>query len=280
MLTFKASEEIRAYFNSKSERIGLVPTMGALHSGHLSLVRKACAENDYVVISVYINPTQFNYQIDLESYPSNLSSDRALLDPFSDKIIFYTPDHKDMYPGGIQSNSYDFGSITAHMEGLFRPSHFNGVATVIEALFRNIQPQKAYFGEKDFQQLQMIRNLSVKKQMAVSIVGCPTIREKDGLAMSSRNLLLSLEQRKAAPIIYATLQDLNTNYLKSDVSLMSRYFKEKVEKSCLKVEYFFVASIDDLIPTSKLELNKKYRFFVAVYAGKTRLVDTVELDRI
>lgn len=280
MFTFKASEEIRAYFKSKSERIGLVPTMGALHSGHLSLVRKACAENDYVVISVYINPTQFNYQIDLESYPSNLSSDRALLDPFSDKIIFYTPDHKDLYPEKIQSKSYDFGSITAHMEGLFRPGHFNGVATVIEALFRNIQPQKAYFGEKDFQQLQMIRNLSVKKQMAVSIVGCPTIREKDGLAMSSRNLLLSLEQRKAAPIIYATLQDLNKKYLKSDVSLMSRYFKEKVEKSCLKVEYFFVASIDDLIPTSKLELNKKYRFFVAVYAGKTRLVDTVELDRI
>ena len=254
--------------------------MGALHSGHLSLVRKACTENDYVVISVYINPTQFNHQIDLESYPSNLSSDMALLNPFSDKIIFYTPDHKDLYPGEIQSNSYDFGSITAHMEGLFRPSHFNGVATVIEALFRNIQPQKAYFGEKDFQQLQMIRNLSVKKQMAVSIVGCPTIREKDGLAMSSRNLLLSLEQRKAAPIIYATLQDLNKNYLKSDVSLMSRYFKEKVEKSCLKVEYFFVASIDDLIPTSKLELNKKYSFFVAVYAGKTRLIDTVELNRI
>ena len=280
MLTFKASEEIRAYFNSKSERIGLVPTMGALHSGHLSLVKRACAENDYVVISIYINPTQFNHQIDLKSYPSNLISDMALLDPFSDKIIFYTPDHKDLYPEKIQSKSYDFGSITAHMEGLFRPGHFNGVATVIEALFRNIQPQKAYFGEKDFQQLQMIRNLSVKKQMDVSIVGCPTIREKDGLAMSSRNLLLSLEQRKAAPIIYATLQDLNKKYLKSDVSLMSRYFKEKVEKSCLKVEYFFVASIDDLIPTSKLELNKKYRFFVAVYAGKTRLVDTVELDRI
>ena len=280
MLTFKASEKIRAYFKSKSERIGLVPTMGALHSGHLSLVRKAFAENDYVVISVYINPTQFNHQIDFESYPSNLSSDMALLNPFSDKIIFYTHDHKDLYPGEIQSNSYDFGSITAHMEGLFRPGHFNGVATVIEALFRNIQPQKAYFGEKDFQQLQMIRNLSVKKQMAVSIIGCPTIREKDGLAMSSRNLLLSLEQRKAAPIIYATLQDLNKKYLKSDVSLMGQYFKEKVEKSCLKVEYFFVASIDDLIPTSKLKLNKKYRFFVAVYAGKTRLIDTVELDRI
>ena len=280
MLTFKASEEIRAYFKSKSGSIGLVPTMGALHSGHLSLVRKACAENDYVVISVYINPTQFNHTIDLENYPSNLNSDMALLDTFSDKIIFYTPDHKDLYPEKIYSKSYDFGSITAHMEGLFRPGHFNGVATVIEALFKNIQPQKAYFGEKDFQQLQMIKNLIVKKQISVSIVGCPTIREKDGLAMSSRNLLLSLEQRKAAPIIYATLQDLNKKYLKSDVSLMSQFFKKKVEQHCLKVDYFFVASIDDLIHTSRLELNTKYRFFVAVYAGKTRLIDTVELDRI
>ena len=116
--------------------------------------------------------------------------------------------------------------------------------------------------------------------MSGSIVGCPTIREKDGLAMSSRNLLLSLEQRKAAPIIYATLQGLNKKYLKSDVSLMSQFFKKKVEQHCLKVDYFFVASIDDLIPTSRLELNTKYRFFVAVYAGKTRLIDTVELDRI
>ena len=260
--------------------IGFVPTMGGIHEGHISLIRRSIKSNKKTIVSIFVNPTQFNHKIDLESYPSSPDGDMILLDSFSDQIIFYTPDHKDLYPGKIKSKSYNFGSITTHMEGQFRQGHFNGVATVIEALFRNIQPQKAYFGEKDFQQLQMIRNLNVKKQMAVSIIGCPTIREKDGLAMSSRNLLLSLEQRKAAPIIYATLQDLNKKYLKSDVSLMSRYFKEKVEKSCLKVEYFFVASIDDLIPTSKLELNKKYRFFVAVYAGKTRLVDTVELDRI
>ena len=279
MLTFKASKEIRAYLKSRSKRIGLVPTMGALHSGHLSLVKKACKENDYVVISIYVNPTQFNHKIDLESYPSNPEDDMILLDSFSDQIIFYTPDHKDLYPGKIKSKSYNFGSITTHMEGQFRPGHFNGVATVVEALFKNIKPKNAYFGEKDFQQLQMIKNLNAQKKLNITIVGCPIVREKDGLAMSSRNSLLSTEQRKAAPVIYATLKTLNEKYLKCEVSQMSVFFKKQVEQHCLKVEYFFVASINDLIPVSKLEFNKKYRFFVAVFAGKTRLIDTIELNR-
>ena len=279
MLTFKASKEIRAYLKSRSKSIGLVPTMGALHSGHLSLVKKACKENDYVVISIYVNPTQFNHKIDLEGYPSNPEDDMILLDSFSDKIIFYTPDHKDLYPGKIKSKSYNFGSITTHMEGQFRPGHFNGVATVVEALFKNINPKTAYFGEKDFQQLQMIKNLNAQKKLNITIVGCPIVREKDGLAMSSRNSLLSPEQRKAAPVIYATLQNLNEKYLKCEVSEMSAFFKKQVEQYCLKVEYFFVASINDLIPVSKLEFNKKYRFFVAVFAGKTRLIDTIELNR-
>ena len=279
MLTYKASKEIRAYLKSRSKRIGLVPTMGALHSGHLSLVKKACKENDYVVISIYVNPTQFNHKIDLESYPSNPEDDMILLDSFSDQIIFYTPDHKDLYPGKIKSKSYNFGSITTHMEGQFRPGHFNGVATVVEALFKNINPKTAYFGEKDFQQLQMIKNLNAQKKLNITIVGCPIVREKDGLAMSSRNSILSPEQRKAAPVIYATLQTLNEKYLKCEVSQMSVFFKKQVEQHCLKVEYFFVASINDLIPVSKLEFNKKYRFFVAVFAGKTRLIDTIELNR-
>lgn len=279
MLTYKASKEIRAYLKSRSKSIGLVPTMGALHSGHLSLVKKACEENDYVVISIYVNPTQFNHKIDLESYPSTPDGDMILLDSFSDQIIFYTPDHKDLYPGKIKSKSYNFGSITTHMEGQFRPGHFNGVATVVEALFKNIKPKNAYFGEKDFQQLQMIKNLNAQKKLNITIVGCPIVREKDGLAMSSRNSLLSVEQRKAAPLIYATLKTLNEKYLKCEVSQMSVFFKKQVEQHCLKVEYFFVASINDLIPVSKLEFNKKYRFFVAVFAGKTRLIDTIELNR-
>ena len=277
MLTFKASEEIRAYFKSKSERIGLVPTMGALHSGHLSLVRKACAENDYVVISVYINPTQFNYQIDLESYPSNLSSDIALLDPFSDKIIFYTPDHKDLYPEKIQSKSYDFGSITAHMEGLFRPGHFNGVATVIEALFRNIQPQKAYFGEKDFQQLLIIRNLVIQKKIKTKIIGCEIVRGKNGLALSSRNILLDEHELKLAPILYQTLIEAKKLKNKLTPREIIKYVEKKLSFfPSLSLEYFIIADENSLTPIDNFNINKKIRTFIAVKFGKIRLIDNLQ----
>ena len=280
MLTFKTSKEVLAFFNSKSKKIGLVPTMGALHSGHLSLVKRACYENDYVVVSIYINPTQFNSVSDLKNYPLDLDKDKELLNPFSDQIIFYIPEHKDLYPNKIKRNSYNFGTISAHMEGLFRPGHFEGVATVVEALFKKIKPKKAYFGEKDFQQLQIIKTLNTQKKLNVDVIGCPIIREKDGLAMSSRNQLLTPKERKVAPIIYSTLKDLNQKKIKANVSQMKHFFIEKVEQYSLKVEYFFVAAICDLIPVSKLEPNTRYRVFVAVFAGKTRLIDTIELVRV
>tara|TARA_A100001011_G_scaffold162951_1_gene171480 strand:+ start:87358 stop:88200 length:843 start_codon:yes stop_codon:yes gene_type:complete len=280
MLTFKTSKAVLTFLKLKPKHIGLVPTMGALHSGHISLVKKACKENDYVVVSVYLNPTQFNNASDLENYPIDLDRDKKLLKPFSDQIIFYTPEHKEIYPKKIQRNSYDFGTISTHMEGFFRPGHFDGVATVVEALFKNIKPQKAYFGEKDFQQLQIIKVLNIQKKLNVNVIGCPIVREKDGLAMSSRNKFLTPNERKAAPIIYSTLRDLNRKNIKTDVPQMRRFFKEKVEQHILKVEYFFVAPVCNLIPVSKLDSNIKYRFFVAVLAGKTRLIDTVELVRI
>ncbi len=280
MLTFKTYDEVLTFFKLKTKHIGLVPTMGALHYGHLSLVKRACKENDFVVVSVYINPTQFNHASDLESYPIDLDKDKELLKPFSEKIIFYTPEHKEIYPKKIQRNSYDFGAISTHMEGFYRPGHFDGVATVVEALFKKIKPQKAYFGEKDFQQLQIIKVLNIQKKLNVKVIGCPIVREKDGLAMSSRNKLLSPNERRAATIIYSTLRDLNRKHIKTDVSQMRQFFKEKVEQHLLKLEYFFVAPVCNLIPVSKLDSNIKYRFFVAVFAGKTRLIDTVELVRI
>ena len=280
MLTFKTYDEVLTFFKLKTKHIGLVPTMGALHYGHLSLVKRACKENDFVVVSVYINPTQFNHASDLESYPIDLDKDKELLKPFSEKIIFYTPEHKEIYPKKIQRNSYDFGAISTHMEGFYRPGHFDGVATVVEALFKKIKPQKAYFGEKDFQQLQIIKVLNIQKKLNVKVIGCPIVREKDGLAMSSRNKLLSPNERRAATIIYSTLRDLNRKHIKTDVSQMRQFFKEKVEQHLLKLEYFFVAPVCNLIPVSKLDSNIKYRFFVAVLAGKTRLIDTVELVRI
>ena len=164
MLVFKTAHHLRSRFKSNLQTIGLVPTMGALHKGHLSLVKKACEENDKVVVSIYVNPTQFNEVSDLKKYPSNLEKDLKLLQSFSNQVVLYTPDHKDLYPDGIQSKTYDFGTIAAHMEGEYRVGHFEGVATVVEALFRKIQPQKAYFGEKDFQQLQIIKALNAQKK--------------------------------------------------------------------------------------------------------------------
>ncbi|MEO2099373.1 MAG: pantoate--beta-alanine ligase [Flavobacteriaceae bacterium] len=280
MLVFKASKDLLAYFKAKGSRLGLVPTMGALHQGHLSLVERACEENEFVVVSIYINPTQFNQTSDLENYPTNLDKDKNLLAPFGEKIVVYAPEHYDLYPKGTRRKSYDFGSITAHMEGVFRPGHFDGVATVVEALFENIQPQKAYFGEKDFQQLQVIKALNKQKKLGVSIISCPTIREKDGLAMSSRNQLLTPEQRKAAPVIFKSLYYLKQHYHNQSVEEMELFFKGQMEQHSLHLEYFFVASVTDLTPVSKLEAHQDYRFFVAVFAGKTRLIDTLELDRI
>ena len=182
--------------------------MGGLHKGHLSLVEKACSENDLVVVSIYINPTQFNDQNDLKKYPFNLTRDKAFLSSFSKNVIIYNPDNDEIYPSGIKSNSYDFGSIALHMEGKFRPGHFNGVATVIEKLLKDIRPNNAYFGEKDYQQIQIIKALNKSLKLGVKIISCSTEREKDGLAISTRNKFLNPRQRSAAKKIYFALREL------------------------------------------------------------------------
>ncbi len=281
MLVFKTAHELRSCFKSNTQTLGLVPTMGTLHEGHLSLVRKACEENDTVVVSIYINPTQFNDTTDLEKYPSDLEKDKTLLKPFSNQLVLYAPDHKELYPEGIQSKTYDFGTLVTQMEGAFREGHFNGVATVVETLFKKIQPHRAYFGEKDFQQLQVVKALNTQKKLGVSIISCPIVREQDGLAMSSRNRLLSPEQRRAAPRIFASLAELKKKSFEKEVSAMETFFKKKIsQQKELKVEYFSVASPSDLIPVTMLEEGVSYRIFVSVFAGKTRLIDTVELGRI
>jgi len=281
MLVFTTAEELSSCLKSQSQTVGLVPTMGALHLGHLALVEKACKENKWVVVSIYINPTQFNNTEDLEKYPVTLEKDLQLLEPFHKQLLVYSPSNQEMYPSGFFKKSYDFGTLTKHMEGAFRPGHYDGVATVVELLFKKTTPTKAYFGEKDFQQLQVIRALVKQKKLSLSIVECPTVREKDGLAMSSRNQLLTTIQRQAAPLIYQTLESLKKNVFTSDVSQMELYFKKELEQSDeLKVEYFCVAETENLVPVTTLEKGKKYRFFTAVFAGKTRLIDTVELGRI
>ena len=278
MLVFKALDKLRKHLNSKTLNVGLVPTMGGLHEGHLSLVEKACSENDIVVVSIYINPTQFNDQNDLKKYPFDLATDKAFLLPFSKNVVIYNPDHTEIYPTGIKSNSYDFGSIALHMEGRFRPGHFDGVATVIEKLLKNIKPNNAYFGEKDYQQIQVIKALNKSLELGVKLIFCSTVREKDGLATSTRNKFLNPRQRFAAKKIHFALRELKSKKTKDNFAEMKRFFIDTVEHSKdLKVEYFYIASINDLIPVEKFQRLKKYRIFVAVLAGNIRLIDNEEI---
>ena len=278
MLVFKTSLKLKKFFDSKRVSIGLVPTMGALHAGHLSLVERAFEENDYVVISIYINPTQFNNLSDFNNYPRNQKKDKSLLKPFKKKIIVYIPDNKEIYPNGIKSNTYDFGSLDQHMEGKFRDNHFNGVATIVEALFKITTPNKAYFGEKDFQQFQIIKSLVEQKKINTKLILCPIVREKSGLALSSRNKQLNSTQKKLASSIHFTLKKIKRIYNQYDVKELEKIFVDEIEDSKqLKVEYFSIASENDLIPVKKIINNKNFRVFVSVYIGQTRLIDNIKL---
>ncbi|MFH2141646.1 MAG: pantoate--beta-alanine ligase, partial [Bacteroidota bacterium] len=190
-------------YRTKNIKTGMVPTMGALHAGHISLVEKSVSENDITIVSIFVNPIQFNNPKDLKNYPRTLEKDLEMLDKTKCDIIF-SPNAKEMYPekDNIQFNFGDLGSV---MEGKFRPGHFNGVAIIVKKLFDIVKPDSAYFGKKDFQQLAIIKALVKEIKSPVRIVSCKTIREDDGLAMSSRNTLLSQEQRKKAPMIYKIL---------------------------------------------------------------------------
>ena len=281
MFVFTTHREVRSFLKKQTGNVGLVPTMGALHKGHLSLVQKAAENNDWVLVSIFVNPTQFNEANDLAKYPKNMEKDLEILTPYNKKLIVYTPDDSDLYPKAINAKKYNFGSLAVHMEGAFRDNHFNGVATVIEALFWNLKPDRAYFGEKDFQQLQIIKALNDQLNLGIEIIGCPIIREIDGVAMSSRNQLLNKKERNTAPIIFQTLRKIDENSDQWDVNYMTNFFKQSVEKnSFLRVEYFLVAEEATLIPVKSLKKQNNYRIFVAVNAGKTRLIDTLKLGRI
>ena len=231
-----------------------------------------------VVVSIYVNPTQFNDENDLKNYPFDLKKDKAFLSSFSKNVVIYNPDNDEIYPSGIKKNSYNFGSIALHMEGKFRPGHFNGVATVIEKLIKDIKPNNAYFGEKDYQQIQIIKALNKSLKLGVKIISCPTEREEDGLAISTRNKFLNSRQRSAAKKIYYALQELKLKKTKKKFDVMKGFFINTVEHSeDLKVEYFYIASIDNLIPVEKFHKQKKYRIFIAVLAGNTRLIDNEEI---
>lgn len=259
------------------KKIGFVPTMGALHKGHLSLVERSAKENDVTVVSIFVNPTQFNDKNDLKNYPRDLEKDIELLSDY--KCILFTPDESEIYPEE-DTRIFDFDGIDKVMEGEFRPGHFNGVAQVVTRLFDIVKPNKAYFGIKDFQQVAIIKKVVKNQQVPVEIITCPTVREKDGLAMSSRNMRLSGKQRELAPVIAKTLL-----YVKNNIDKIGEYqdVKEYVKNALLnlpdlKTEYFQIVNEDSLKEISSLKKPEPKVACIAVWIGNVRLIDNVKLN--
>lgn len=264
--------------NNKS--LGMVPTMGALHEGHLQLVKRALTENDKVVVSIFVNPTQFNNNDDLEKYPRTLNADVALLKTLSEfDILVYAPTVDDIYEGNTVSQSFDFDGLELEMEGKFRYGHFDGVGTIVKRFFEIIEPDRAYFGEKDFQQLAIIKKMVEKHNLPVKIVGCDIYRESSGLAMSSRNTRLKPAYKEAAPFIYKTLKSARAHFGTKSATLVTQWVtKAFAEHNLLKLEYFIIADAETLKPVQRKSDKKKYRAFIAVYADDIRLIDNIALN--
>lgn len=259
---------------SNGHTIGFVPTMGALHEGHLGLMRRAKKENDFLVVSIFVNPIQFNNSEDLKRYPRDMEKDKLLLESVKCDFLF-SPDVNEMYPEPV-NKKYNFGKLENTMEGTFRKGHFNGVAVVVKMLFDIINPDKAYFGEKDYQQLAIIQKLVEMERSSVKIIPCPTAREKDGLAMSSRNERLTTEERAIAPFIFQVL-----NEAKSRVSDMTpneikfRLQNQFADQPQFELEYFEIADDKELQPVIDWNQSSGIRGFLAVHLGNVRLIDNI-----
>ena len=280
MKVFKTKTELKTYFNrysSKNFTIGFVPTMGALHNGHLSLIKESIKNNQITVASIFVNPTQFDKKEDLENYPRTLESDLSMLQGVSCDIAFI-PSIEEIYANTVGANHFEFDGLEIQMEGKFRKGHFNGVGTIVKKLFEIVTPTNAYFGEKDFQQLQIIRKMVQKNQLPVSVIGCPIFREENGLAMSSRNQLLSEKEKEEGAIIYEILHEVKQLINKESIEKINLWVAAQFDKNPLfELEYFVIADEETLIPASTISSNKNYRAFIAVHAGKVRLIDTTAL---
>lgn len=258
--------------------IGFVPTMGALHQGHLSLMQQSLAENNNTVVSIFVNPTQFNNPEDLEKYPRTLEADTQKITDLDKNIIVYAPSVEDIYEGKTISQEFDFDGLENQMEGKFRPGHFNGVGTIVKRLFEIVSPTNAYFGKKDFQQLQIVKKMVSKNHLKVNIIGCEIYREANGLAMSSRNERLSKDEREKAAIIYQTLLETKEKFKTQSCNEVKEWVKEVFNSSSIfDLEYFEIADEETLIPCIEKSKDKNYRAFIAVFVNNIRLIDTISL---
>lgn len=278
MKLIKTSRELTGLLEKTrkdNKSIGLVPTMGALHRGHLSLVEEAEKHVDTVIVTIFVNPTQFNDSDDLKNYPRDLEQDLGMLKAFRKIEAVFAPDVKEMYPEP-DSRVFDFGYIEKVMEGSFRKGHFNGVAQIVSKLFSLINPDKAFFGQKDFQQLTIIRHLVKMLNMDIEIISCPIIREPDGLAMSSRNQLLSPVERKHAALISKTLFEGRLKAVNMSVDNLKEWITFTLNNDPLiKVEYFEIVDSIDLSPIKNWDNKGEKVGCIAVKIGKIRLIDNI-----
>ena len=261
----------------QGKSIGLVPTMGALHEGHLQLVRRTVSENDVCIVSVFVNPTQFNDKGDLERYPRNIKADAALLEQAGCAAAF-APSPEEMYSAEEMNRTFefDFGGLDTVMEGKYRPGHFNGVVQVVSKLFSLVTPDRAYFGEKDFQQLAIIRRMVRLMGFGIEIVGCPIVREESGLALSSRNALLTPEQKKLAVNISAVLKESTQFALETSVRELHDAVIAAINRhDGLQVEYFSIVDGDTLQEINRWDESDYVVGCITVYCGKIRLIDNI-----
>lgn len=271
-------KELKAYLideKQDNKRIGLVPTMGALHKGHLSLVRRCLEDNDVCVVSVFVNPTQFNDKHDLETYPRTLEADCALLEAEGCDYVF-APSEKEMYPEP-DTRVFDLGTVAQVMEGMRRPGHFNGVAQVVSKLFYIVEPDNAYFGEKDFQQIAVIRAMVAQLRIPVRIIACPIVREEDGLALSSRNTRLTPEQRQKAPLIARALKESTTFVPEKSVQEVIDYVIRTINSDpVMRVEYYEIVDGHTLESIKNWSDTDYVVGCITVYCGEVRLIDNIK----
>ena len=271
-------ENVKKYtsrIKTSGKTIGFVPTMGALHQGHLELMKRAKKENDILAVSIFVNPIQFNNPEDLKKYPRDLYRDIKLLEEVGCDLLF-VPDEKEMYPEGKPDKQYNFGNLEHVMEGYYRPGHFNGVAIVVKRLFDIVEPDKAYFGEKDYQQLAIINKLTEKEKLDIKIVPCPIVREPDGLAMSSRNMRLNDNDRKLAATIHHILNESVKRKNNKSPDELREWVKKKFDEiDKFDLEYFEIADGINLQPVKKWDDNVKTLGFVAVNLSGVRLIDNI-----
>ncbi|SIQ69105.1 pantothenate synthetase [Chryseobacterium sp. RU37D] len=282
MEVLKSKKVLQDFIERQKEigkKIGFAPTMGALHKGHLSLYEKAREENDLVVSSIFVNPTQFNNPEDLEKYPRDINRDILILENSGLVDAVYIPKITDIYPEKTESRHYDFDGLEDEMEGKSRPGHFDGVGTVVEELFNQVKPDNAYFGEKDFQQLAIIKKMVEKKKLPVKIKGVPIFRAENGLALSSRNQRLHEDRREASKVIYETLKKVNDWFRIITIPEIKKRVNDIFDnQKGMQLEYFLIADEDTLKETDFFYKDRNFRAFIVVVVDGVRLIDNMHLD--